>query len=236
MKKSIRNLVIGAVMTAGIIAASASALAATQFVQENMNFRNGSSITATIIGSVPEGAEVEVLGQQNGWDLIKYNGVIGFIHGGNLADTYDAKQNTGKGAAPAASHNTHNTGNGAAPTGGQNTGKDAAPATGQNTTPAAQNQTDNYPGVSNDTKNYLDTNWSQTAQNMDITENGTWKIVNVEVGYLALRTGPAYGNNEIGQLYTGDTVMLIGGAEGSYVRAYSPKYGTHGWVNAGFLK
>ena len=30
-------------------------------------------------------------------------------------------------------------------------------------------------------------------------------------------------------------LMLIVGAEGSYVRAYSPKYGTNGWVNAGFL-
>ena len=58
MKKSLRNLMIGAVMTAGIFAASASALAATQFVQEDMNFRNGASITSTVIGSVPGGAEV----------------------------------------------------------------------------------------------------------------------------------------------------------------------------------
>ncbi len=70
---------------------------------------------------------------------------------------------------------------------------------------------------------------------MVLYENGAWKKVYVSSGYLALRTDPSYSNNEIGQLYTGDEVMLIGGAEGSYVRAYSPKYGTHGWVNAGFL-
>ena len=105
MKKSLRNLMIGAVMTAGIFAASASALAATQFVQEDMNFRNGASITSTVIGSVPGGAEVEVLGQVNGWDLIRYNGRVGYIHGGNMADTYVVKQDTSKTSAPAASQN-----------------------------------------------------------------------------------------------------------------------------------
>ena len=208
MKKSLRNLMIGAVMTAGIFAASASALAATQFVQEDMNFRNGASITSTVIGSVPGGAEVEVLGQVNGWDLIRYNGRVGNIHGGNMADTYVVKQDTSKTSAPAAS---------------------------QNYTPAPQNQSSTYTGTQNTAQNYYDTTWSQTARNMDAYENGAWKKVYVSSGYLALRTDPSYSNNEIGQLYTGDEVMLIGGAEGSYVRAYSPKYGTHGWVNAGFL-
>jgi len=208
MKKSLRNLMIGAVMTAGIFAASASALAATQFVQEDMNFRNGASITSTVIGSVPGGAEVEVLGQVNGWDLIRYNGRVGYIHGGNMADTYVVKQDTSKTSAPAAS---------------------------QNYTPAPQNQSSTYTGTQNTAQNYYDTTWSQTARNMDAYENGAWKKVYVSSGYLALRTDPSYSNNEIGQLYTGDEVMLIGGAEGSYVRAYSPKYGTHGWVNAGFL-
>ena len=208
MKKSLRNLMIGAVMTAGIFAASASALAATQFVQEDMNFRNGASITSTVIGSVPGGAEVEVLGQVNGWDLIRYNGRVGYIHGGNMADTYVVKQDTSKTSAPAAS---------------------------QNNTTAPQNQSSTYTGTQNTAQNYYDTTWSQTARNMDAYENGAWKKVYVSSGYLALRTDPSYSNNEIGQLYTGDEVMLIGGAEGSYVRAYSPKYGTHGWVNAGFL-
>ena len=208
MKKSLRNLMIGAVMTAGIFAASASALAATQFVQEDMNFRNGASITSTVIGSVPGGAEVEVLGQVNGWDLIRYNGRVGYIHGGNMADTYVVKEDTSKTSAPAAS---------------------------QNNTPATQSQSSTYTGTQNTAQNYYDTTWSQTARNMDAYENGAWKKVYVSSGYLALRTDPSYSNNEIGQLYTGDEVMLIGGAEGSYVRAYSPKYGTHGWVNAGFL-
>ena len=91
MKKSIRNLMIGAVMAAGVFAASSAALAATQYVQNDMNFRSGASSTSTVIGSVPAGAQVEVLDLQNGWNLIRYNGVTGYIHGGNLANSYTAK-------------------------------------------------------------------------------------------------------------------------------------------------
>ena len=117
----------------------------------------------------------------------------------------------------------------------QDTSKASTPAASQNYTQAPQNQSSTYTVTQNTAQNYYDTNWSQTARNMDATENGAWKKVYVSSGYLALRTDPSYSNNEIGPLYTGDEVMLIGGAEGSYVRAYSPKYGTHGWVNAGFL-
>ena len=89
MKKTLRNLVIGAVVTAGIFATSTAALAAgTQFVQNDMNFRNGPSTAATIIGSVPAGAQVEVIDLQNGWNLVRYNGRTGYIHGGNLGDSY----------------------------------------------------------------------------------------------------------------------------------------------------
>ena len=96
MMKSMKALVIGAAMTISVFAASISAMAAAQFVQNDMNFRNGASITSTIIGSVPAGAQVEVLNLQNGWNLIRYNGTVGYIHGGNLADSYTAKK-----AAPA---------------------------------------------------------------------------------------------------------------------------------------
>ena len=93
MKKTLRNLVIGAVVTAGIFATSTAALAAgTQFVQNDMNFRSGPSTAATIIGSVPAGAQVEVIDLQNGWNLVRYNGRTGYIHGGNLGDSYVVKK------------------------------------------------------------------------------------------------------------------------------------------------
>ena len=185
MKKSIRNLMIGAVMAAGVFAASSAALAATQYVQNDMNFRSGASSTATLIGSVPAGAQVEVLDLQNGWNLIRYNGVTGYIHGGNLADSYTVKP-----AQP-----TYST-----------------------------------------TQAYFDNNWTGAAQNMSNTSNGAWKTVYVTSNYLALRTAPSYdAANEIGKLYTGDKVQVVGGTSGSYVQVYSPKYGCTGWVNAGFL-
>lgn len=113
MKKTLRNLVIGAVVTAGIFATSTAALAAgTQFVQNDMNFRNGPSTAATIIGSVPAGAQVEVIDLQNGWNLVRYNGRTGYIHGGNLGDSYVVKKalaaNTqnSQAAKPAATQNT----------------------------------------------------------------------------------------------------------------------------------
>ena len=90
MKKSIRNLMISALMTFGVFAASSAALAGSQYVQTNMNFRSGASTTATLIGSVPAGAQVEVLGQAGEWDLVRYNGVTGYIHGGNLGNSYAA--------------------------------------------------------------------------------------------------------------------------------------------------
>ena len=100
MKKSIRNLMIGAVMTAGIFTASSAALAATQFVQTDMNFRSGASKTSACIGGAPAGAEVEVLGSTNGWDLIRYNGKTGYIHGGNLGSTFVVKQQAKPAAQP----------------------------------------------------------------------------------------------------------------------------------------
>ena len=102
MMKSMKALVIGAVMTISVFAASIGAMAATQYVQNDMNFRNGASTTSTIIGSVPAGAQVEVLNLQNGWNLIRYNGTVGYIHGGNLADSYTAKKAAPASAAPAA--------------------------------------------------------------------------------------------------------------------------------------
>ena len=185
MKKSIRNLIIGAAMTAGIFASGTCALAG-QFVQTDMNFRSGADITASVIGSVPAGAEVEVLGSSNGWDLITYNGVTGYISGGNLGSSFSIQQ-----TAPAQTYNT--------------------------------------------TQEYFDNNWTQTAAQMD-QECGVWRTVYVSESYLALRSYPSYDSaNEIGQLYTGDAVQIIGDVSGSYITVYSPQYGATGWVNAGFL-
>ena len=206
MKKTLRNLVIGAVVTAGIFATSTAALAAgTQFVQNDMNFRNGPSTAATIIGSVPAGAQVEVIDLQNGWNLVRYNGRTGYIHGGNLGDSYVVKK------APAA--NTQSS--------------QAKPAATQNTqTAAAQAQA---------TKQYFDNNFAGSAQQMQNSQAiKTVSVASGYLALRNAPSYDA--SNEFGKLYSGDVVQVVGAASGSYVQVYSMKYNAYGWVNAGFLR
>ena len=75
-------------------------------------------------------------------------------------------------------------------------------------------------------KNYLVSNSS----------SGQTRTVSVSKGYLALRTAKAYDSrNEIGELYTGDTVQLIDTSDATYWYIYSPKYNKNGYVNKNYL-
>ena len=63
----------------------------------------------------------------------------------------------------------------------------------------------------------------------------TYTVV-VDKGYLALRTAKAYDSrNEIGELYTGDTVDVTDTSDSTYWYVYSPKYGKSGYVNRNYL-
>lgn len=67
------------------------------------------------------------------------------------------------------------------------------------------------------------------------TLGSSW-TVRVDNGYLALRTEKAFEtSNEIGQLYTGDTVWLYDAGDSTYWYVYSPKYGKYGFVNKDYL-
>ena len=60
--------------------------------------------------------------------------------------------------------------------------------------------------------------------------------VSVAKGYLALRTAKAYDeSNEIGELYTGDTVTVLDTSDCTYWSVYSPKYDRIGYVNRNYL-
>ena len=60
--------------------------------------------------------------------------------------------------------------------------------------------------------------------------------VKVDKGYLALRTATAYDEkNEIGELYTGDSVSLIEKSTNTYWLVYSSKYNKQGYVNKNYL-
>ena len=174
MKKTMRNLIAAAAMTATMAVSAISAFAGSAYVQNDMNFRSSAAMTGTIIGSVPAGAKVEVIGSQNGWDLITYNGRTGYIHGGNTGATYTAPK---------------------------------APVTVQ----------------------------TQTF-NSTTTAAGTVTVKNLQEGYLAIRTAPAFQfENEIGKLYNGMKVQITGGTQNGYVWVFSPDLGISGYVNQSFI-
>ncbi len=65
---------------------------------------------------------------------------------------------------------------------------------------------------------------------------GSTYTVKVDSGYLALRTAKAYDSkNEIGSLYTGDTVEVSDTSDSTYWYVYSPKLGKYGYVNKNYL-
>ena len=60
---------------------------------------------------------------------------------------------------------------------------------------------------------------------------GTMYSVSVSKGYLALRTAKAYdSSNEIGELYTGDTVEVMDTSDNTYWYVYSAKLEKSGYV------
>ena len=87
---------------------------------------------------------------------------------------------------------------------------------------------DRYGYVNND---YLDAVVSSSPS----YSNSNW-TVSVDKGYLALRSMKAYdSSNELGELYTGDTVQLMDTSDSQYWYVYSPKYDLNGFVNKDYL-
>ena len=76
--------------------------AQADMVERPMNFRSEPSATGGLIGSIPKGAKVNVLGSQYGWDYVDYNGTKGWIHGGNIT-SQPVEQTTASDAGTAAS-------------------------------------------------------------------------------------------------------------------------------------
>lgn len=86
---------------------------------------------------------------------------------------------------------------------------------------------------------YTDQNYlygGNTGSTGTTTYFGETRTVHLNSGYLALRTMKAYdSSNEIGQLYTGDTVQILETSDPQYWYVYSPKYDLNGFVNKDYL-
>ena len=86
---------------------------------------------------------------------------------------------------------------------------------------------DDFGYVNND---YLD---SVTSS---VSSYDTMWTVSVSTGYLALRNAPEYdASNEIGELYSGDTVWVSDSSNSQYWYVYSPKLDGYGYVNQEYL-
>ena len=85
-----------------------------------------------------------------------------------------------------------------------------------------------------DKSGYVDKNYIKAVES-ESTSNDSW-TVKVKSGYLALRTEKAFkSSNEIGKLYTGDTVQIADSSDSSYWLVYAPGLGKGGYVNKDYL-
>ena len=82
---------------------------------------------------------------------------------------------------------------------------------------------------------YVNKNYLVATTQTGVTTGGQ-KTVRVDSGYLALRKAKAYAyENEIGKLYTGDTVIVTDSSDSKYWFVYVPRLGMNGYVNKNYL-
>lgn len=83
---------------------------------------------------------------------------------------------------------------------------------------------------------YEEVNTLDASNSSATNGDGSVWTVRVESGYLALRTAMAYDvSNEIGALYTGDTVELVEKSSQDYWYVYSSTLNQYGYVNCNYL-
>ena len=228
-KKLAAALLVLVMAISGFGAMSAMAFTAGQSVVTitDMNFRNAPS--GVKIGGVPEGARVTYNYSDGNWDNITYNSQTGWIYGGNLTaastpsnETMTVVVTTGYLALRNAK------------------AYDAANEIGKmysGETVEVLDRTDSTYWYVRSTKlnqsGYTNCNYLVSTA----LDGAPTMTVQVNSGYLALRTGKAYdAKNEIGKLYTGDTVRVTDTRDKQYWYVYSPSLNKYGFVNKDYLK
>ena len=82
---------------------------------------------------------------------------------------------------------------------------------------------------------YVNNDYLYFLSSQPTSSSGSY-TVSVAKGYLALRSAKAYdSSNEIGQLYSGDTVQLVDTTDAQYWYIYSQKLCKYGYVNKDYL-
>lgn len=87
MKKGLKLLITTAVSSLIILSASAIAASADSgyVTASALNVRTGASTNHSVIGVLYRGAEVNVVGSENGWYIINYGGVNAYVCGSYLS-------------------------------------------------------------------------------------------------------------------------------------------------------
>lgn len=60
----------------------------------NLNFRTAPNTSASIITCLTEGTKVQILGEDNGWYNVKYNGEVGYLYGEFITITNSSSSST----------------------------------------------------------------------------------------------------------------------------------------------
>ena len=218
----------------------------TGTVTDDMNFR--AVPRGYVMGTVPKGAQVQVLSYVDGWNKIVYNGQTGYIFGGNIS-TGSSTQSSSSTASGTEMKVRVSSGYLRLRKSKEYRSDNELARLYNGETVKVQDSSDgtfwyvyvpskNLSGYVN--KNYLSkagsssSGSSQTAK--PVQTDGETYSVKVNDGYLALRTAKAFEyENEIGSLYTGDKVKVIEKQAGTYWYVYSPKHGKNGYVNKDYL-
>lgn len=85
-----RNVVLSLTEYFGIplVAPEPIQLATVEVESGNLNIRSAPSLSASIIGRAPDGAQLFVLGQWDGWYVVRYNDVEGYVRGDYIVLNY----------------------------------------------------------------------------------------------------------------------------------------------------
>ena len=54
----------------------------------NLNIRSAPSLSAPVVGKAPDGAQLSVLGQYDGWYVVRYDGYEGYVSGDYIVLNY----------------------------------------------------------------------------------------------------------------------------------------------------
>lgn len=205
----------------------------SKYVTTTMNFRSGPGGNYSIIGQVPAGSKVVYHDSYNDWDRITYNNVTAYIHGGNLADNYNPAP-TPAGTWTVRVPESYLALRSAKAFAFEN---EIGKLWTGDTVEVKDTSDDKYWYVYSPKlglSGYVNKNYLYRSAP---TPSGETRTVSVDEGYLALRTAKAFAyENEIGKLYTGDTVQLIDTSDPTYWYVYAPSLGLSGYVNKNFLR